>query len=161
VPVAEVVTDGSALAPDGVTVTVAFAMPTPPGFVAIVPEIVPPGGRHITVMFALAVEGDVASEYGVGLGVVQPLGSLDTATSPLPMGTSATSYAPRLSEVTGGSAGPLVGVTTTLTPAMPPPRLLETIPDSDPVLGAVGECEHALVATTDASARILTTRLAW
>ena len=43
VPVADVVTDGSALELDGVTVTVALAIPTPPGLVATLPEIVPPG----------------------------------------------------------------------------------------------------------------------
>lgn len=157
---ADVVTDGSAPAPDGVTVTVALAMPTPPGFVATVPDIVPPGGWQVTVMFAVAVAPGVPSEYGVGLGVAQPLGSFDTATNPLPIGTSVTWYAPVVSVMTAGRADPLVGVTTTLTPASPPPKLLETMPESDPVLGAVNEWEHALVATTEASAMILITRLA-
>ncbi len=156
VPVADVVTDGSALEPDGVTVTVALATPTPPGLVATVPEIVPPGWWQVTVILAVAFALAVASEYGTGLGAVQLLGSIDIATNPLPMGTSAISYAPVVSVVTAGRAEAFVGVAITVTPATPPPRPLETMPESDPLLGAVGEWEHPLVATTDASAMILT-----
>jgi hypothetical protein len=107
-------------------------------------------------MFAATVAVAVANEYATGLGVVQSLGSVDSATNPLPMGTSGTSYAPVVSVVTAGRAEASLGVTMTLTPTSPPPRLLETMPESDPFLGAVSEWEHPLVATTDASAMILT-----
>jgi hypothetical protein len=135
-PFEPVVAAASALAPDGVTVTLAPAIP-PPRLDVIVPTIVPTDGVHVTLTETLTESLARRPLYDAATGTVQPEGRPLTATVPLPLcetSIPAMRYVPALVVVTAGSADDPTGVTTTVTPPSAP-FVFETVPYRVPVPG--------------------------
>jgi hypothetical protein len=90
-------------------------------------------------MFTVTVPPVVSPAYAVADGVLQPTGSLASVTVPAPVrtGTCPTLYIPDDDVVTAPRALPPEGVTVTLALAIPLPRLLVTVPPTDPPEGPV------------------------
>src|SRR5262245_517162 len=109
----------------------------PPGVIAphvAVSGYVTAAAWHVTVMLTVR-PGVVRPVYGLGPWFVKPAGRLPSVILPAfgTVGTLATEYAPAPDVVAAGSAPLPVGVTVTVAPAIPPPRLLDTVPLIVPV----------------------------